>query len=199
MWSMCGRGGSGGPGADIRPLSLAHRLAEPAFPVRSVAALEIAPAQPYERLLAAVDELPPAAVFVFATARSDAAGGWGELITTACLARGAAGALTDGLVRDVTRVLDSGFPVFSRGAIPYDSKGRIDVAGHGAPVAVDGVRIAADDVIVADADGVCVVPQALAPRVLELAADKQAGEGDFRAAVRAGTPVTDAFRAYGVL
>jgi regulator of RNase E activity RraA len=150
-------------------------------------------------LLAALDELPPAAVFVFATGRSDAAGVWGELITTACLARGAAGALTDGLIRDVTRVADSGFPVFSRGAIPYDSKGRIDVVGHGAPVVMDGVRIDAGDVIVADADGVCVVPGVLAARVLELAAEKRDGEGDFRAAVRAGMPVSDAFRAYGVL
>lgn len=186
-------------GADIRPLSVRQTMVGRAFPVRSVPAQDESPQHPYEGLLAALDDLPPGAVFVFATGRSDAAGVWGELITTACLASGVAGALTDGLIRDVTRVLDSGFPVFSRGAVPYDSKGRIDVIEHGEPITVDGVQIRAADLIVADADGVCVVPHELETEVVNLVQAKRSGEGAFRGAVLGGMRVSDAFRTYGVL
>jgi reactive intermediate/imine deaminase len=186
-------------GADIQPLALYQRAVGRAFPVRSVPALEENPLNPYEGLLAALDALPVGAVFVFATGRSDAAGIWGELITTACTARGVAGAVTDGLIRDVTRVLAADFPIFSRGATPYDSKGRVDVVEHGQPVELDGVRIASDDLIVADADGVVVVPAECETRVMRLVAEKAAGEGEFRRAVRDGVAVSEAFRRFGTL
>lgn len=186
-------------GHDIRPLEPRQRLVGRAFPVHAIPATDPTPATPYEGLMAALDDLAAGAVFVFETGRSDSAGVWGELITTACLATGVKGALTDGLIRDVTMILDSGFPVFSRGATPYDSKGRVDVIEHGEPVVIDGVTISVGDVIVADADGVCIIPCAHELEVLELVREKQRGEGRFRDAVRGGVRVSDAFRQFGVL
>lgn len=186
-------------GADVRPLQLSQKVVGRAYPVRAVPAADLEPERPYEGLLSALDHTAPGAVFVFCTDRSDAAGVWGELVTTACLSSGVAGALTDGLVRDVTRVLELGFPVFSRGATPYDSKGRVDVIEENVPVTIDGVRIKPGDVIVGDADGVCVIPAELEEQVLALVGDKSVGEAQFRAAVAGGMGVTEAFRTYKVL
>ncbi|CDR17759.1 RraA family protein [Streptomyces iranensis] len=186
-------------GPDIRPLGLAQRVVGRAHTVHAVAAAEVSPARPYEGLLSALDHTAPGTVFVFHTGRSDAAGVWGELVTTACLSRQVAGALTDGLIRDVSRVQALGFPVFSRGATPYDSKGRVDVVEELVPVTIDGVRIDPGDLIVGDADGVCVVPAELEEKVISLVREKRAGEREFREAVARGVPVTDAFRTYRVL
>lgn len=184
---------------DVRPLALAHRTLGRAFTVRAVPAVDTTPDRPYEGLLSALDDVPAGAVFVLHTGRLDTCGIWGELITTGCLVEGVAGALTDGLIRDVPRVLDSGFPVFSRGAIPYDSKGRVDVVHHGEPVVMDGVTISPGDVIVGDADGVCVVPTELEARVLPLVLDKLKAETRFRSALERGMSVSDAFRAFRTL
>jgi 4-hydroxy-4-methyl-2-oxoglutarate aldolase len=186
-------------GPDIRPMTLSQRVIGRAFTVRAVPATEIEPARPYEGLLNAIDHTEEGVVFVFHTDRSDASGVWGELLTTACRSRGVAGSLTDGLVRDVARVLTHDFPVFSRGATPYDSKGRVEVVAEAVEVHIDGVRIAPGDLIVGDADGVCVVPAELEQEVLDRVKEKNAGEGRFREAVSSGVPVTEAFRKYHVL
>jgi len=99
----------------------------------------------------------------------------------------------------VPQILESGFPVFSRGATPYDSKGRIEIVEHGRPITVDGVLISPGDLVVGDADGVCVVPRAVEEQVLALVADKNRGESDFRRAVRGGMRVSEAFRTYHML
>jgi 4-hydroxy-4-methyl-2-oxoglutarate aldolase len=186
-------------GHDIRPLVVSQRLIGRAFPVHSVPAIKPNPSMPYSGLMAALDDLVPGSVFVFETGRSDAAGVWGELITTACLASGVAGALTDGLIRDVAVTARSGFPVFSRGATPYDSKGRIDVVAHRQPVTIDCVTIAPGDLIVGDADGVCVIPASTEAEVLGLVAEKRRHEDQFRHSVRNGERVSDAFHRFGVL
>jgi 4-hydroxy-4-methyl-2-oxoglutarate aldolase len=184
---------------DIRPLTLNQRVVGRAHPVRAVPAEDIAPAVPYVGLLAALDAAPRDSVFVFATERSDTSGVWGELVTTASLARGLAGAVTDGLIRDVARLVEAGFPVFSRGSTPYDSKGRIDVVEHGRVVVIGGVSIAPGDLVVGDADGVCIVPAALEPEVLDIVCRKAHGENQFRTAVENGMSASEAFRTFGVL
>lgn len=186
-------------GPDIRPLRLDQKMVGRAFTVTSQPAVDEHPERPYEGLLQALDVLPSGAIFVFHTQRSNAAGVWGELITTACQAGGVLGALTDGLIRDVPRLLELNFPVFSRGATPYDSKGRVDVTAHNVPITVDGVQICSGDLIVGDADGVCVIPAALEQQVLERVRIKHDGEGQFRTAVASGTSVSAAFRRYGIL
>jgi regulator of RNase E activity RraA len=107
--------------------------------------------------------------------------------------------VTDGLVRDSVQTAALGFPVFARGTSPLDIHGRLEVVAHGVDVRVAGVPVATGDTIVADADGVVVVPLDLASEVLERAAAKALGEGDFRAAVTEGASATEAFRRFDVL
>src|SRR5215210_1552602 len=77
---------------------------------------------PYELEIALVDDLRPGEIPVLACGASGRIAPWGELLSTASLARGAAGCVTDGLVRDVKRIREMCFPVFHGGIGPLDSK-----------------------------------------------------------------------------
>jgi len=186
-------------GADIVALAGEGRIVGPAFTLQSHPASSVTPSEPYSGLLEAMDEVGPQMVVVFATGRSSAAGVWGELITTACQHRDVTGAVTDGLIRDAEQLQGSGFPVFGRGTLPYDSKGRLDVTAHQVPVEVDGVRIRPGDLVVADLDGVAIVPQEIIDEVLTAIDQKRANEDAFRAAVAQGMSMRQAFQLHQVL
>src|SRR5690348_12098023 len=81
-------------------------------------------ANPYELEMQLVDTLAKDEVAVLACPAGDRIGPWGELLSTAAVARGAAGCVTDGLVRDVRFIREMRFPVFAAGIGPLDSKGR---------------------------------------------------------------------------
>ena len=103
---------------------------------------------------------------------------WGELLSTAALLRGAAGAVMDGCVRDIRAIRAMGFPVFHGGIAPLDSKGRARVMAIDVPVECAGVPVASGDLVFGDADGLVVVPRAAEETVLKLAAEKLLGERD---------------------
>lgn len=156
-------------------------------------------ATPYRGLLRALDEIGPDEVFVIPTGRSTKAAVWGELLSTASRHRGAAGALTDGLVRDATKVRALGFPVFARGTTPLDTNGRLEITDVAPEATIDGVSICRGDLIVADADGVVIVPWEAARDVIEGARSKSRGEARFRRAVSNGTAPSVAFERFKVL
>jgi 4-hydroxy-4-methyl-2-oxoglutarate aldolase len=187
-------------GWDIVPLNGTGVLAGRAYTARAEPPAA-PPAVRYRGLLAALDGIGAGEVFVLASGRSDTTAFWGDLCSTACLARGAVGAITDGLARDLValRQLGDGFPVFARGTVPYDIHLRYEIVEHGSPVWIDGVEIAPGALLVADADGVVVVPPAAEEEVLRLVAAKAEGEDLFRAAVREGMAPSAAFERYGVL
>ena len=91
------------------------------------------------------------------------------------------------------------FPVFARGAIIYDSKDRQRVIDIDVPVEIDGVRFGPGDLVVADEDGIVVVPRAVEEAVLRRAWDKVHAENEVRDAIKGGMKATDAFAKYGVL
>lgn len=185
--------------ADIVPLAGGSRLIGPAFTLESGPAASTVPDEPYRGLLAAMDQVPEHSVVVFATGHASVAGVWGELITTACQRRGVAGAITDGLIRDAAQLRESDFPVFGSGTSPYDSKGRVDVTAHQVPVTVDGVSIRPGDLVVADLDGIAIVPRQLVDEVVALIDRKRAGEDAFRTSVADGMTMRQAFDTHRVL
>ena len=131
---------------------------------------------PYHGLLRALDAVPSGSVVVIPGGRAADAALFGELMATACLARGAVGAVCEGFVRDLAEVRALGFPLFACGTVPYDMDGRLEVVGHGRAVEVDGVTIEPGALIVADEDGVVVVPPDVEADVLAAVADKAARE-----------------------
>jgi regulator of RNase E activity RraA len=155
--------------------------------------------RPYERELRAVDACQPDDVLICAAAGSDRSGVWGELLTTAGRNGGCVGVIVDGLVRDVTRMRAMGFPVFARGTCVYDSKDRQRVTDLDVPVELGGVVFEPGALVIADEDGVVVVPRAAEAEAIRRAWEKVHAENEVRDAIRGGMKATAAFERYGVL
>src|SRR5690242_9285456 len=101
---------------------------------------------PYELEMDLIDDLQAGEVPVLACGGpTDWIAPWGELLSTAARARGAAGCVTDGLVRDIARIRAMQFPVFHGGIGPLDTKGRAEMVEKDAAVHIAGVRVAPGD------------------------------------------------------
>lgn len=120
-------------------------------------------------MLAAIDSGGPGSVYVMKVEDGADIAGMGGLMGTAMFARGFAGAVIDGGVRDLPQLKRVGFPVYSTGAVPSTSVSHYRFAGVNVPLEVDGTHVDPNDIIVADQDGVVVVPRAHAVEVLLLA------------------------------
>lgn len=154
---------------------------------------------PYELELHAVDACQPDDVIIAAAGGSTRSGVWGELLTTAAIQRGCQGAIVDGAIRDVGTTAQLGFPVFAKGRCIYDSLNRQRVINVDVSVAIDGVVFRPGDLVVADSDGIVVVPQEVEQEVLDRAFAKVNGENQVRDAIRSGLSAVEAFRKYGIL
>ncbi|MGE0716754.1 MAG: RraA family protein [Alphaproteobacteria bacterium] len=154
---------------------------------------------PYELEIALIDDLRPGEVPVLACQGSPRIAPWGELLTTAGMARGAVGCVTDGLVRDIRQIRASRFPVFHGGIGPLDSKGRGKVIAIDVPVACGGVHVRPGDLVVGDADGVVVVPVEVEAECLARALERVQGEDRTRAELMGGARLADVFARHGVL
>ena len=157
-------------------------------------------ANPYELEMDLIDGLLPGEVAVLACdGPTDWVAPWGELLTTAARARGAAGCVTDGLVRDVGRIRAMGFPVFHGGIGPLDTRNRAEMVEKDIVVEIAGARIAPGDWILGDVDGVVVIPADRAEAVFRAALDKIAAEDTSRAELEAGESLRAVFARHGVL
>ena len=157
------------------------------------------PADPYSLEIEAVDSLLPGEVAVIGTGRSTRNAPWGELLSTAAKARGARAAVVDGLVRDVGKIEELGFPVFAAGIKPVDSMGRGMVTAYNVPVECGEVLVNPGDFVFGDRDGIVVVPRDIVQRTIDLAAAKVQRENHSRAELFNGAYLRDVFAKYGVL
>jgi 4-hydroxy-4-methyl-2-oxoglutarate aldolase len=157
------------------------------------------PADPYGIEIEAVDSLLPGEVAVVGTGKSTRNAPWGELLSTAARARGARGAVVDGLVRDVRKIEELDFPVFASGIKPVDSMGRGIVTAYNVPVECGEVMVHPGDFVFADFDGVVITPKAIVSEVMDLAADKVRRENNSRVELMKGAYLRDVFAKYHVL
>ncbi len=184
--------------ADIRPTDPDAVVVGRALTMHSVDVFE--PEQNvYEHEIAAVDSLRPGDVMVASTQRSTRTCLWGELLSTAAVARGAHGAVIDGYVRDVKLIRKMQFPVFSTGMYPVDSAGRGMVIDYNCTVNCGDVIVHPGDIVFGDIDGVVVIPAAVAREVIERAMDKVQGENRTREELRNGATLREVYDKYGVL
>lgn len=154
---------------------------------------------PYELEIALIDSLRADDVAVMACPGDGRIAPWGELLTTASQARGAAGCVTDGLVRDVRLIREMKFPVFAGAIGPLDSKGRGEVKAIDVPVECGGVPVAPGDWLFGDVDGAVVIPASLCERTIALALEKVQAENTVRAELAAGEPLAVVFERHGIL
>ncbi|HZP20218.1 MAG TPA: RraA family protein [Bauldia sp.] len=159
----------------------------------------VAEGNPYELEIALIDSLKPGDIPVLACPPGNMVAPWGELLSTASRARQAAGCVTDGLVRDVKFIRSMGFPVFAGAIGPLDSKGRGVVTAIDVPVECAGVLVNAGDWVFGDVDGVCVIPAAIAEKVIDLSLKKVSAETTVRDELAAGEPLATVFARHGIL
>jgi regulator of RNase E activity RraA len=181
----------------IQPLTTDMRLVGRAMPVQ-IADVWSKQEHPFGRMTEALDALQPNDIYI-ATGGSQNCAAWGEIMTATARTRGAAGAIIDGFHRDTPRVLEQNWPVFSRGRYAQDGGVRSVVANFNCPIEIGGVAITPGDLIIADLDGVIVIPRKVEAEVIEKAVEKATGEKVVRKAIEAGMTSTDAFRKYGIL
>ena len=155
--------------------------------------------RPYELELKAVDECRPDDVLIAAAGGSKHSGVWGELLSTAARNSGCVGAIVDGMVRDVAKMRAIPFPVFARGTCVYDSAHRQRVIEIDVPVEIAGVRFCSGDLVIADVDGIVVVPQEIEAEAVRAAWEKVHAENETRDAIKAGMKAQAAWEKYGVL
>src|ERR1700722_7825214 len=154
------------------------------------------PTEPYAGEIAALDDLAPGEVVLVAAGGSARAACWGELFSTAARARGT---VIDGYCRDQRRIMGMGYPVWCRGGLPLDCKGRTAVTAWRQPAVVGGLLVQPGDLVVADVYGVVVVPARLAPEVVQRAAQKAEKENGLRDALAQGSTLRNAYDRFGVL
>jgi regulator of RNase E activity RraA len=154
---------------------------------------------PYELEIRLIDSLAPDDVPVLACPPGNQVAPWGELLSTASRARKAAGAVTDGLVRDVRFIRAMGFPVFAGAIGPLDSRGRGSVTSIDVPVECGGAMVKPGDWIFGDVDGICVIPAGIVEKVITLALDKVSHETTVRDELAAGEPLATVFARHQIL
>ena len=124
-------------------------------------------------------------------------GHFGELTANAAKAQKCAGCLLDGNLRDIEGLREIGFQVFYRDLSPLNAIGRWEMVAEQEPVTMGDVTIHPGDVILAEFDGVLVIPAADAERVLLRAEEIIAAEGLVRQEVASGTSPSESFNRHG--
>ncbi len=182
----------------IRPLLPETVVVGRALPVLCLDVYEI-PDEPYQQEIAAVDSLKQDDVLVCSTDGSTRICFWGELLSTAARARGARGAVIEGFIRDVRKIMQMQFPIFTTGITPVDSNGRGEVVAYNVPIECGGVTVNPGDIVFGDADGVVVIPQSVETQVIEAALEKVSAENRTRDALREGATLREVYDEFGIL
>jgi 4-hydroxy-4-methyl-2-oxoglutarate aldolase len=170
---VCGKRGY--MDATIKPRINDKRVVGPAATVLEAATDEFVPPQ---HALDLIDEAPRGSVIVISIAGGEPnVAVWGGLMTAGAVANDHAGAILDGGVRDLGEIRrDYDFPVYARDVSPGTTLGRFKTVASQVPVEVGGVVVHPGDLIVADIDGVVVVPKDQAAEVLAMSQEIDARE-----------------------
>lgn len=144
-----------------------------------------------------IEDVLPGDVVVIANAGRSDCTVWGDIMTQYAGSRGIAATVIDGVCRDVSKALGDGYPLFTKGCYMRTGKDRVEVLAVNQPVAISGARVCARDIVVADANGVLVVPRARAEEVARTARQIEAVEARIRAQIEAGRTLRQARESLG--
>ena len=120
-------------------------------------------------------------------------------MSTRAIQCGATGAVLNGYSRDTLGVLELNFPTFSYGSYAQDQAPRGKVIDYRIPIKIGNVAITPGDIVFGDIDGVCIIPQEIEKKVVQLAEEKVNGENLVRKSIEAGMSSVEAFNKYGVM
>jgi 4-hydroxy-4-methyl-2-oxoglutarate aldolase len=182
-------GGRGALDPAIKPLADSpagmRAVVGPAFPCQNA---------PSDQLgaMAALAHAEAGDVIVAATEGYTGTAVVGDLMLGMARNRGIAGLVTDGAVRDLGGIFRVGLPVFCAGVNP-DSPARTGPGSAGLPVTIGDATVHPGDIVVADSDGVVIVPQALLDKVIEKLAEVRVAEAEMEAKVDDGLEIPDSW------
>jgi|SRR5215469_11041125 len=153
---------------------------------------------PWGKMLEALDSLTLNDIYICSGSVAPYAL-FGELMSTAALKRGAAGAICNGFVRDTHQINALAFSVYCRGSYGLDQRARGTVKEYRVPLLVGNVLIQPGDLIIGDVDGVVAVPRKHETEIISKALEKARKESIVRSELIEGMSTTEAFARYGVL
>ncbi len=149
--------------------------------------------EPYLRVF---EDLTPDSIIVSVNPESTV-GHFGELTANAAQARGCQGVILEGNLRDTEGLRSIGFQVFYSDLSPTNAIGRWEMEAAQVTVSIDGVAVNPGDIVIADFDGIVIVPRIESERVLLEAESIDAAEASVRAEVADGVPPMASFEAHG--
>jgi regulator of RNase E activity RraA len=138
---------------------------------------------------AAIEAMPAGCIAVVGAMGVTDAGIFGDILCARMRKRGVAALVTDGVVRDITGVLESGLPVWCQGTAAPASVNGLTFVGWQEPIDCGGVAVFPNDVIVVDQDGAVLIPAALLDEVIAIAAEQEQLEAWIMGQVNEGVPL----------
>ena len=187
------------PSVPLRPMTVPDRILVGRCKTTLWADMAHPDPKPYELELKAIDECQADDVLICAANGSARSGIWGELLSTAATNRGCVGAIVDGMVRDVRQMTAMNFAVWACGTNLLDSLHRQRVVDLDVIVEIGGIEFRPGDLVIADVDGVVVVPRELEVEAIRRAWEKVHAENVTRDAIRAGMLASEVYQKFGVL
>lgn len=144
-----------------------------------------------------IDDVAPGDVVVIDNGGRTDCTVWGDIMTQYAGSRAIAATVIDGVCRDVSKALHDGYPMFSKGRFMRTGKDRVQVQSVNQPVSIGSARVCARDIVVADANGVVIVPRARAAEVAACARQIESVEAEIRQQIAQGKSLKDAREALG--
>lgn len=121
---------------------------------------------------------------------------WGEILSMGAKAKGVAGVVVDGAARDIDACREFGFPVYARGTVPLTARGRIMEESFNQVVRIGDIQVGPGDAIVADINGVVIIPQGSLDEVLAAAEEIFEKEEAMVEELKRGVPILEVDRKY---
>jgi regulator of RNase E activity RraA len=184
--------------AGIAPLTLGARAVGRAATV-AFAPVDHDSDRPYDAAISFIDGLASGAMVVISSGGATSTAFWGELFSAAAIGRGAAGAVCDGYVRDSDKVRTLGFPVFAAGTRPIDFRARMEISVTDETILCGGVHVHPGDLVLADDDGIVVVPRDVEDEATQVANQRAMRETTVLEELRDGATLESVWNRYGVL
>ena len=183
----------------LAPLVPGSRILGRAWTVAFEPSTDDNPTDPYGAAIDYISAIGKGEIAVIGTDESNESAFWGELFSAAAIGAGAVGVITDGNLRDTDKIAGLGFPAFSLSRRPIDYRMRMRVIGVGEPVTIGGVSIDPGDLVMADDDGVVVIPASAENEVLRRARERAAGESTVLSELLAGETLRAVWDRHGIL
>jgi len=154
--------------------------------------------KPFGLMFEALDDLKPGEIYIASGASFEYAL-WGGLMSTRAKYLKAEGAIVNGYIRDCDEIRQLDFPAFSRGSFAQDQAVRGKVIDYRVPINIEGVTLNSGDLVVADDEGVIIVPSQVEKQAINAALEKAKTESKVSIAIKNGMSTCEAFETFGVM